>query len=203
MPFVQLGNPKQNNEKGLGLGLSIVKASMAILSEHEFGMCSMPGRGTRFGVEIPRAHAIAPLAESVDHLAKTLDLASLFVWCIENDDVSHAPVGPLLVQLGIFTQRTSSFEELERELRLDPLRPDLLIMGNRLPGNHTADEVISLFDGQWSAEIPAIVLSSEAASRSCEVTRGNLEILDLFSSPEEIIKAIRRLCFSHEPAAEE
>jgi len=60
-PFVQLHNPEHNREKGLGLGLSIVNAILAVLPEHRLDMRSIEGRGTRFSLYVPRCRGSALL----------------------------------------------------------------------------------------------------------------------------------------------
>lgn len=52
--FFQVGNPERDREKGLGLGLSIVKGLCALLG-HRLTLESNPGRGTSFVIELPVA----------------------------------------------------------------------------------------------------------------------------------------------------
>ncbi|EIJ35068.1 ATP-binding response regulator [Thiothrix nivea] len=50
--FYQLNNPERNRQKGLGLGLSIVRR-LAVLLEHEVGVKSEQGRGSTFFINVP------------------------------------------------------------------------------------------------------------------------------------------------------
>lgn len=52
--FFQVGNLERHREKGLGLGLSIVKRLTAILG-HKLGMASRLGRGSCFTIDLPLA----------------------------------------------------------------------------------------------------------------------------------------------------
>jgi signal transduction histidine kinase len=52
--FVQIDNPERDREKGLGLGLAIVRRLGELLG-HRVGLRSAPGRGSCFWVEVPRA----------------------------------------------------------------------------------------------------------------------------------------------------
>ena len=54
--FVQLNNPARNIEQGSGLGLPIVAKSAALLGL-KVEVCSRPGRGSRFSVELPEQEA--------------------------------------------------------------------------------------------------------------------------------------------------
>ena len=72
-PFFQVGNKEQDNDKGLGLGLSIVNAVVSMLEEHRIELKSAEGLGSRFSLEMPicgsplvstqrhRAHATRPI----------------------------------------------------------------------------------------------------------------------------------------------
>lgn len=50
--FYQINNPERNRNKGLGLGLSIVKR-LAGLLEHDVGLVSQKGRGCTFSITLP------------------------------------------------------------------------------------------------------------------------------------------------------
>lgn len=54
--FYQVDNPERDREKGLGLGLSIVKRLCLIL-DHRIDFTSLPGRGTCFTVDLPAVQA--------------------------------------------------------------------------------------------------------------------------------------------------
>lgn len=58
--LVQLNNPERDPEKGLGLGLAIVRKSAALLG-HPLTLCSRVGQGSRFALTVPLA---APPASS-------------------------------------------------------------------------------------------------------------------------------------------
>ncbi len=52
--LVQLDNPERDPEKGLGLGLAIVRKSAAML-DHPLTLCSRVGQGSRFALTVPLA----------------------------------------------------------------------------------------------------------------------------------------------------
>lgn len=52
--LVQLDNPERDAEKGLGLGLAIVRRSADLLS-HPLSLCSRVGQGSRFAIQVPLA----------------------------------------------------------------------------------------------------------------------------------------------------
>ena len=203
-PFVQLHNPEHNREKGLGLGLSIVNAILAVLPEHRLDMRSIEGRGTRFSLYVPRYSGSAfPPIEIGARMGRVADLSSLFIWYVEVDEFARVATGAFLEELGILTEQASSFEELEQGLLFTERRPDLVITDYRLPGGRTAEDVIAMFVRRWGVDMPVIVLTDEAAHGSAETLGGNVAALKKPTSPEEIIAAISRLCFKERdgPAA--
>lgn len=60
--LVQLDNPERDAEKGLGLGLAIVRRSAGLLS-HPLSLCSRVGRGSRFALRVP----LAPPPAALEH----------------------------------------------------------------------------------------------------------------------------------------
>jgi len=52
--FHQLNNPQRDRQKGLGLGLALIKR-MCNMLEHPLGVRSIPGKGTVFWVDVPKA----------------------------------------------------------------------------------------------------------------------------------------------------
>jgi hypothetical protein len=72
--LVQLDNPERDAEKGLGLGLAIVRRSAALLN-HPLSLSSRVGHGSRFTLRIPLALAPAIAAsEPVDSKAEHLPM---------------------------------------------------------------------------------------------------------------------------------
>lgn len=58
--LVQLDNPERDPEKGLGLGLAIVRKSAELLG-HPLTLCSRVGQGSRFAVSVPLASTPASM----------------------------------------------------------------------------------------------------------------------------------------------
>ncbi len=202
-PFVQLQNPEHNREKGLGLGLSIVHAIFAVLPEHRLDMRSAEGRGTRFSLELPRyIGAPISLAEVGASMAGMVDFASLFVWHVEDDEITRVATKALLTELGILVEQAASFEELERELPFTERRPDLVITDYLLPGGRTAEDVIAIFVRKWDADLPIMILTGEVGAVNAETIGSNTALLKKPASATDIVDAIHRLCFKNSSALE-
>lgn len=205
-PFVQIGNPERNREKGLGLGLSIVAATADLLTRHKIIMRSVEGRGTRISLETPRHAGWRELVAYAQGAAiGSGDLASLFIWCVEDDEMNREATLALLDELGVLTDQAGSLEQLEHALERTERAPDLIVSDYRLPEGRTADDVVVAFSRRWSEPIPVLVLTGDVAVSAALTTRERTLFLKKPASPEAIIAAIHQLCFSPghrpEPAA--
>ena len=91
-PFFQLGNTERDREKGLGLGLSIVKSIMQLLSEHRIDMRSVEGRGTRFSLDIPRTDdpRAFKIIKEAEQSPIARDVSGLYVIYVEDDALVRA-----------------------------------------------------------------------------------------------------------------
>ncbi|MBI3525797.1 MAG: MASE1 domain-containing protein [Betaproteobacteria bacterium] len=76
--FYQVGNPERDAGKGLGLGLAIV-ARLGQLLNHRIVVRSASGRGSVFGIVLPRAAPVGEIGEISQHgAARALPCAGEF-----------------------------------------------------------------------------------------------------------------------------
>jgi two-component system, sensor histidine kinase len=184
-----------------------VRAIFAVLPEHRLDIRSTEGRGTRFSLELPRYQGAASisLAEEAAAIAGAADLASLFVWHVEDDEITRVATKVFLTELGILVEQAESFEELERELPFSERRPDLVITDYLLPDGRTAEDVIAIFVRKWDADLPFLILTGEVGAVNTEIIGNNRELLKKPASATDLVDAIHRLCVrnSSAPAAPE
>jgi signal transduction histidine kinase/CheY-like chemotaxis protein len=194
-PFVQLGNPTRDRDQGLGLGLSIVGAMMDLLDGHQLDLRSREGRGVRVSLSAPRARPGHPAAaRGTGHAPGDPEFASLFVWCVEDDALAREAMVALLDELGILTQVSPTFEDLERALERTDRRPDLVISDYRLPGAYTVHDVMRAFAGRWTDEIPLLVVTGEVAPEEIVRPPGRTRLIRKPVAPESFVQAIQYLC---------
>ena len=97
-PFYRPANSWRVDRVGLGLGLAVV-ARCAELMRATHGFESIEGRGSRFWINLPRAHlstgSDVQALRSADHLASGPSVQSLSGRCLFIDDVNqgHERVG--------------------------------------------------------------------------------------------------------------
>jgi CheY-like chemotaxis protein len=108
--FVQVDNPARDRERGVGLGLSIVKR-ISELIDAKMVLDSRPGSGTTISFELPvvPAEAVTAPARAPDESA---DFTGLRVWVVEDDPAVREGLRKLLGGWGIQVSVVASRKEL-------------------------------------------------------------------------------------------
>ena len=206
-PFVQIGNPERDREKGVGLGLSIVNAIVTLLGEHRLDMRSREGKGTRFSLELPygEAAAGAELRAEVSRPPGAFDLSGLYVFYVEDDALVRASTVALLDALGIRHESFASLADLRSALPALEREPDLLISDYRLPDGSAEDVAIAV-EAAFGTAPPLLVVTGEMSSLAEGPWLGTGRILRKPVSPDALVTAITALCLQsavQDPAAPE
>lgn len=158
--FVQLDNAERSRNKGLGLGLAIVRR-LADLLDHRLELRSAPGRGAVFAVELPLAEPEAKPSENVDERPPG-DLGGVRIALLDDDPLARDGTRGLLASWGCEVLSTETVEELRAALAPGDWRPALLISDFRLGGKLNGIDLIGLLRSpdQFPA-LPAILLSGD------------------------------------------
>jgi CheY-like chemotaxis protein len=156
--FVQLDNPERDRAKGLGLGLTIVKRTAALLG-HPLTLISTPGRGSCFRVEAPLARAPAPGSDRAD-AQPPLDLSGLSVLVVDDDALARAAIVELLRSWGCRVTAVASGKDALSAVA-GGSTPDLIACDYRLPAGETAIEVVARLRSAFGAQVPAFLISGD------------------------------------------
>jgi len=195
-PFFQVGNAEQDNDRGLGLGLSIVNAVVSILEEHRIELKSTEGRGSRFSLEMPICGSplgeTAPRARGDTADLQTVPLDGLYVLLVEDDSLVRASTEALLVQWGMLFDSASSFEEFEETLNTIERYPDLIITDFRLRDSKTARDVAMLGATKIGRRCPCLVVTGEPAATIVPLACDH-DVLSKPVSPAELRRQIASL----------
>ena len=96
--YYQVDNPERDREKGLGLGLAIVRRIAGLL-ECDLRLHSEHGRGSCFEISLPRAsEAATPLSEPTDEIRATSSTGLVVV--IDDEKSIRAGMSALLTNWG-------------------------------------------------------------------------------------------------------
>jgi signal transduction histidine kinase len=154
--FFQVGNPERGQDKGFGLGLSIVRRLSGLLNL-PVSVRSEPGRGTRFRVGLPLAATPARQASPAPaEFGK--ELAARRILMVHDDARVRDGMTTLLENWGAqVTACGNGFEALARTTLTRP--PDMIICDYRLADGTLGAVIVGELRQRLSREIPAAILT--------------------------------------------
>ena len=130
--FVQLDNPSRERDRGVGLGLSIVKKISELLGAN-LTLRSAVGEGTRVSVEIPLAEmsALREREEAAD-APSVHAFAGLRVWAVEDDPLVRDALAAQFAAWGVDHAFAVNRPEIESLLESDGGWPDAAMLDDML-----------------------------------------------------------------------
>lgn len=151
--FRQLDNPGRNVERGLGLGLAIVRQLAEVL-EHPLHLHSQPGAGARFVLRLPLAEV--PVAAPRADTGLTLQGRVLL---LEDDPAGREALAGLLRRWGCEVQACADLTSALQVLRVDT--PQLLISDYRLAEQEDGLQAIERMREAAGLMLPALLISAD------------------------------------------
>lgn len=191
--FYQIGNPERDRSKGLGLGLNIVDRTARLLG-HTVQLCSVPGRGTRFRIEVPLAPPgdLQALLAAADPLPLD-DVRGLRILVIEDDTHSAQALRGLLDSWGCVV---AVVEGLQGALTLvhGGFAPDLVLSDFRLRAGESGMETLRRLRTTLGRPLPACLMSGDTDPELIQSCRdAGLPLLHKPVRPAKLRTLIRRL----------
>lgn len=166
--FEQLHNPERDRRQGLGLGLAIVRRLSRILN-HPVNVSSVPGQGTTFTIELPRAEPmIAPVVKTVapppPQTPKTASPARENVAVVVEDDPSLLIVlGMILEDNGWTVIQATDTDEAMARLKISAHIPEVILTDYRLRDGKLGTDAITAIRALLARRIPAIILTGDVS----------------------------------------
>ncbi|GAB3492493.1 hypothetical protein GCM10027399_11380 [Curvibacter fontanus] len=190
--FYQIGNPERDRSKGLGLGLNIVDRTARLLG-HGLDLCSVPGRGTRFRIEVPLAPSgdLQAMLAAVEPLPD--DVRGLRILVIEDDMHSAQALRGLLDSWGCVV---AVVEGLQGALTLlhGGFTPDLLLSDFRLRAGESGMQTLQQLRTTLGRPLPACLMSGDTDPELIQSCRdAGLPLLHKPVRPAKLRTLIRRL----------
>lgn len=192
--FYQIGNPERDRSKGLGLGLNIVDRTARLLG-HELKLCSVPGHGTRFRLELPLAPAgdLQALMAAAEQPQQVDDVRGLRILVIEDDRQSAQALRGLLDSWGCVV---AVVEGLQGALTVvnGGFVPDLLLSDFRLRAGESGMQTLHSLRTQLGRPLPACLMSGDTDPELIQACReAGLPLLHKPVRPAKLRTLIRRL----------
>lgn len=168
--FFQVGNSERDRSKGLGLGLGIVERTAQLLG-HTVAVKSIPGRGSRFSIELPLAKHPHPVAQTFRQpVLPPNDLQGVRLLVIEDDALVSQAMVMLLSSWGCDVCQASGIQEALGAFR-SGASPQLIISDYRLPAGENGLDAVQAIRGAAATAIPACIMSGDVASNLANVCR--------------------------------
>jgi len=199
--YHQIGNEAGERERGLGLGLSIVKRLGGLLG-HRVTVRSRPGMGSVFIIEVPRIpNSLLPSQrqlspspiEATEIIAPYHGRRMGHILVVEDDPDLRDLLRQLLQEEGYEVEVAPSGQPAVDKIAGSLFQIDLVIADYNLPGGMTGLQVASTLRGSLS-NVPAIILTGDISKRTLQdVTSHGLIQLNKPVKPSELIRTVNDL----------
>ena len=165
--FHQVGNPERDRNRGLGLGLAIVRRLSQLLN-HPVDVQSKPGRGTSFVIALP-------LGRTVERPPGPAEAATTghgrFAVVVDDDAIVLLGLETIFREWGYEVLVAGSAERAVEALRRSGRRPDLVVADYRLREGRFGTEAVAgiraLFEEAGGPPVPGLILTGETGPE-CE-----------------------------------
>ncbi|GJH13639.1 hybrid sensor histidine kinase/response regulator [Caballeronia novacaledonica] len=195
--YYQIGNPGRDRTRGLGLGLSIVRRIIGILPEHDLGLSSTPGRGSRFSVYVPISAVKSEMPSSgTDVAARGATLTGKYAILCDDEPIVLEGLRQLFADAGALLDTAQSLREVESMLTDDARVPDVIITDIRLRDGPTGVELARRIRQHfaWAGALPVAFITGELMSPGeLRGFAGPYVLLRKSSSPAELLDSVNRL----------
>ena len=157
--FVQLQNPERARDKGLGLGLAIVRRLTDLLG-HPLQLRSAPGRGSAFAITLP-AGKVEDMDAREEERREPGDLGGLCLAVVDDDPLVLTAMESLLGSWGCDVVAAPDLRGLLERLESLGKQPQAIISDHRLARGATGIEVIRCVRERFGAELPAALITGD------------------------------------------
>lgn len=181
--FYQIGNPERDPRRGHGLGLAIV-SSMARLLSAEHGLCSTPGRGSMFYVDMPFSSLNTVLeAKSGPRPGPGAAAREADIMIIEDNDALRDITADLVTRWGYRVEAMADGDAALAAIQAGS-RPHLIITDLMLPGARDGVETARAIAASLGRQLPvAIVTGNAGALDPARQKASGLERLSVLKKP--------------------
>lgn len=201
-PFFQGGKHPVLGGRGVGLGLTIVKALLQLLPAHRLAVSSQLGVGSCFTLSLPALDlqprleprppaAISGAEESAESLEGLAALRGLRVWLVEDDALVRLSTQRLLESFGLQLRAFADLASFAAAWSAEP-RPQLVLSDFRLPQARSALDVLRLVR-MSEPDLPLVIFSGESGplvEPSEQSELANLLVLRKPVAPRDLLQAL-------------
>lgn len=161
--FYQVENPQRDRGHGLGLGLSIVKRTLALLGS-EIGCRSQLGKGSVFEFRLPLNGALSERAQAdkaaAGRMDENLSAAGKTFVVVEDDLLVAQAISACLEELGGDVKVFHNAQEALREA----VSADYYVVDYMLGGELNGIEFLNLLSQRSAKPVRAVLVTGDTSS---------------------------------------
>ncbi len=191
--YYQIKNPERDRNKGLGLGLSIVKR-LSDLLQHDLQLESDTTKGTTFFISLPQGER-QKFDQSANQKmianASSSDIAGLTVVVIDDEIDIRTGMEVILENAGCTVLTSESSSEAISLLVKTNLIPDIIIADYRLRDNKTGSQAVEEIREELNTDTPAFLITGDTSPiRVREASESGIRLLHKPVLPEVLFAVI-------------
>jgi len=185
------GPASRGEDRGLGLGLSIVQRSAEVL-QHPVRLKSVPGRGSCFEVQLPlAAQQVAHTSARPMHADFTL--SGSFVIVLDDDDLNREAMAGLFEQQGCLVLAEPGTEKLMAQFDQHLRSPDLIVSDYHFANGGTAEDFLRGIRERFEENVPALIVTAESSGAVASwAAQASASVLIKPAAPERLLEAAAR-----------
>lgn len=186
--YHQLENPERDRQKGLGLGLAIVRR-LCLLMSVPIKVSSVPGEGSVFTITIPIGDSNNVVKATRSPEAKNHAINVLVI----DDEVDILEgMEKILTNWGCNTVTATSTQEAMVALD-NTVEPDVILADLRLRDNESGLDAIHAIREEFNWEIPSILVTGDTdPERLKQATQASVELIHKPVEPETLRQILSR-----------
>ncbi len=163
--FHQIGNPERDRDRGVGLGLAIVRRLSRLL-DHPVDLVSRPGGGSIFSISVPLVRREALRNPASGSPASRAEAATVtgegrLAVVVEDDAIVMMGLAAMLGEWGFTVLSAGSAKEALERLRAKGRRPDIVLADYRLRQGRVGTEAILGVRNLFGTDVPGIIVTGE------------------------------------------
>jgi signal transduction histidine kinase len=192
--FYQIDNPERDRERGLGMGLAIVRR-LSNLLDHPLDLRSTAGRGSVFRVIVPAGDASAvDVPVTREDTVPPRKLSALTVLLIDDERAIRDATRELLRPQQVDVLTAGTIDEAVELATQAADRIDLILSDWRLRGQENGVDAVRAVRAVTSESIPAMLITGDTSTELVKFAHeSGLVILQKPLQPRVLMRLIKHL----------
>jgi signal transduction histidine kinase len=175
--FYQVSNPERDRQKGLGLGLSIVKRTADLL-EHEISVASLISKGSMFSITVTQVEYVSRAKLEVTDLSEQIQPTNKLVLIIDDEESIREGLTRILELWEYQVIAATDVDDAIAQLKAQAQKPNVIISDYRLKENKTGVDAIKILHEHYGSEIPALLITGDMMQdRLIDMKKSNVQVL--------------------------